>query len=231
MSFFKEVCDRIRYATNARTQIELAEVLDIRQSSISDAKRRDSIPSDWIVKLFEKYGLNPDWIKKGVGPMYLRTEQGYTPMEAPQSGVKEDPAMFGDPLAKNGLVRVFDMLCAYDEQTVVPQLEPIGKIVLPQAFLGNNITVLQAASDAMAPIIRKGAHVGIDTTPEALVSGEIYAVFMPHEGLTFKRVFFAPQQQQFVLRVDTPDYPEANLAPEEYEKRIYGRVCWTLQRI
>lgn len=69
MNLFQEVYDRIRYATNARTQVELAEVLEIRQSSISDAKRRDSVPSDWYMKLFEKFGLNPDWLKKGVGPM------------------------------------------------------------------------------------------------------------------------------------------------------------------
>lgn len=43
MTFFQEVYDRIRCATNARTQTELAAVLEIRQSSISDAKRRNSI--------------------------------------------------------------------------------------------------------------------------------------------------------------------------------------------
>lgn len=67
MTFFQEVYDRIRCATNARTQTELAAVLEIRQSSISDAKRRNSIPSDWYMKLFEKFGLNPDWIKSGTG--------------------------------------------------------------------------------------------------------------------------------------------------------------------
>lgn len=63
MTFFQEVYDRIRHATNARTQTELAAVLEIRQSSISDAKRRNSVPADWYMKLFEKFGLNPDWVK------------------------------------------------------------------------------------------------------------------------------------------------------------------------
>ena len=79
MTFFQEVYDRIRCATNARTQTELAAVLEIRQSSISDAKRRNSIPSDWYMKLFEKFGLNPDWIKSGTGPMFLKIDQVYTP--------------------------------------------------------------------------------------------------------------------------------------------------------
>ena len=78
---FDEIFERIKLATNTRTQVELADVLDIRQSSISDAKRRNSVPADWFMKLFEQFGLNPDWLKKGNGPMYLRTEQGYLPVD------------------------------------------------------------------------------------------------------------------------------------------------------
>ena len=59
MPGFTEIYERIKLATNSRTQVELAEVLDIRQSSISDAKRRNSVPGDWFMKLFEKFGLNP----------------------------------------------------------------------------------------------------------------------------------------------------------------------------
>lgn len=32
------------------------------QSSVSDAKRRQSIPAEWRVKLFEKKRINPEWI-------------------------------------------------------------------------------------------------------------------------------------------------------------------------
>lgn len=80
---FTEIYERIKLAANCRTQVELAELLNIRQSSISDAKRRDSVPGDWYMKLFERFGLNPDWLKYGVGPLYLRTEKGYCPQEAP----------------------------------------------------------------------------------------------------------------------------------------------------
>lgn len=63
--------DRIYAATNTRTQVELAELLDIRQSSISDAKRRDSIPDSWLVTLLKKAGLNPEWILTGQGAKFL----------------------------------------------------------------------------------------------------------------------------------------------------------------
>ena len=62
---------RIFSATGTRTQVALAEVLDVRQSSISTAKRSGSIPAEWIVKLLRQYRLNPDWIEKGEGPMFM----------------------------------------------------------------------------------------------------------------------------------------------------------------
>lgn len=52
------------------TQVKLAEALGIRQSSISDAKRRNSIPSDWLLKALEVAGVDPNWIRSGRGPKY-----------------------------------------------------------------------------------------------------------------------------------------------------------------
>ena len=68
---FEEAMDRIKKTTGLRTQVQLAECLNIRQSSISDAKRRCNIPDSWLVGLYEKYGLNPTWIKTGEGPAFL----------------------------------------------------------------------------------------------------------------------------------------------------------------
>ena len=62
---------RVFEAAGCRTQLELAAVLDIRQSSISDAKRRGAIPSDWLVKLLQLRGVNPGWIMDGIGPKFL----------------------------------------------------------------------------------------------------------------------------------------------------------------
>lgn len=70
---------RVFEAAECGTQSELAAVLEIRQSSISDAKKRKNIPADWRVKLFEKKRINPEWILYGKGAKYLipaDTEQG-----------------------------------------------------------------------------------------------------------------------------------------------------------
>lgn len=144
MTFFQEVYDRIRCATNARTQTELAAVLEIRQSSISDAKRRNSIPSDWYMKLFEKFGLNPDWIKSGTGPMFLKIDQVYTPVEGPPEGFHEEPAHYADPNAISTLTKVYSTQCAYEEGHPAPDLQTSGKIALPQSYVNAQTLVFQS---------------------------------------------------------------------------------------
>lgn len=156
MTFFQEVYDRIRCATNARTQTELAAVLEIRQSSISDAKRRNSIPSDWYMKLFEKFGLNPDWIKSGTGPMFLKIDQVYTPVEGPPEGFHEEPAHYADPNAISTLTKVYSTQCAYEEGHPAPDLQTSGKIALPQSYVNAQTLVFHIESDSFSPLVRRG---------------------------------------------------------------------------
>ncbi len=62
---------RVFEAAECRTQVELADFLEVRQSSISDARRRQSIPAEWRMKLFAKKRVNPEWVICGQGSKYL----------------------------------------------------------------------------------------------------------------------------------------------------------------
>jgi Bacteriophage CI repressor helix-turn-helix domain. len=82
MSIFTEISDstpltRVFEAANCRTQEELAGLLGIRQSAVSDAKRRKSVPSEWLVCLFRLRGVNPEWVLTGCGPKFLNKESGH----------------------------------------------------------------------------------------------------------------------------------------------------------
>jgi hypothetical protein len=66
-----ESLSRVFEATGTRTQVELADFLDIRQSSISDAKRRGSIPDNWLVTILRKANVNPEWILTGQGGRFM----------------------------------------------------------------------------------------------------------------------------------------------------------------
>lgn len=68
---FDAALDRIYSITDTTTQVALSEVLGIRQSSVSDARKRNSIPRAWLVTLVDRFSANPAWILTGEGPRYL----------------------------------------------------------------------------------------------------------------------------------------------------------------
>ncbi len=71
---FQEFWERIRTATDIRTQSDLANILGVRQATVSDAKKRNSVHAEWLMKLYRSHKLNPVWLADGIGPMYVRQE-------------------------------------------------------------------------------------------------------------------------------------------------------------
>lgn len=68
---FAEQMERIKRITGKKTQTELAYLLGVKQSSISDAKRRGKIPSNWLVILMRYKHANPEWILTENGPTFI----------------------------------------------------------------------------------------------------------------------------------------------------------------
>lgn len=68
---FDAAYGRIFEAAGARTQAELAVWMGLRQSSVSDARRRCSIPAQWLLALVTHRGINPAWVLTGKGAQYL----------------------------------------------------------------------------------------------------------------------------------------------------------------
>ena len=232
MASFIEAYQRIQFATNTRTQIELANVLEIRQSSISDAKRRNSIPSDWYMKLFEKFGLSPDWLRHGVGPMYLRTEQGYKPQDLPATGMTTEPVHYGDPAAKSTMVTVYSMHCRpQDGEDRIPELSAVGKLSLPSSFAGPDVLVLRMNAHNMSPTMQRGAYFGVDTTDSRPLSGSVFVLQDAHEGLLVRRVFLDSDRERYLLRSDAEGHPESTAPAGELAGRIMGRVSWVMQEL
>ena len=46
-SSYEETMARIKTVSRPQTQTELAKLLEVSQSSVAEAKRRQSIPADW----------------------------------------------------------------------------------------------------------------------------------------------------------------------------------------
>lgn len=69
-AWFEGTMKRIHEVCFTRTQVELAEALGVRQSSISDAKRRCSIPAEWQLTILNERGVDPRWLTTGEGPKF-----------------------------------------------------------------------------------------------------------------------------------------------------------------
>ena len=64
------ILQRLFSVVGCHSQVELADFLGVRQSAISDAKRRGIIPADWQHFLQKTKGIRPEWILSGIAPKY-----------------------------------------------------------------------------------------------------------------------------------------------------------------
>lgn len=261
MSTFDETYERMKSATHARTQMELAKMLDIGQSSISDAKRRKSIPAEWFLRLHDRFGLSIDWLRGKDGPMYDHgspfadepeespdaLQQNSTPKQgmnvilprikaakvsdntSVMALVCEDAPLMPSP--KGVMMRVYDTNCLYEDGDDGAETKFLVRdYVLFPNFLGGKAThVFVVDSDVMAPTLRKGAHVGVGKSH--LISGEVFAVLMPHEGVVFRRIVQDAESGMFLLSFDQPGLPPSLLSAATLQSRLLGKVLWTVQAL
>lgn len=187
------------------------------------------------MKLFERFGLNPDWIKKGTGPMYLRTETGYAPVDAAMSlAGREESALYGDPNAKGHVASVLSMQL-WPEKAACAEVgeagpRVVGKLNIPLSLAGPDVKVLLLDSTGMEPLIRKGAYIGVDTSQTQVVAGELYAVNLPFEGVVIKRIFPHSVRGESTLRAENPQHPEMTMPTEKLGEAVLGRVVWSINK-
>lgn len=223
--WFEEAMERIKKATGARTQVQLAEVLEVRQSSISDAKRRCSVPSDWFLKLYRSHGLNPNWLSDGQEPVYLNASRGGVPAE---NLLRETPAAYGRANARSRVVQVSAMAGGGEDPAQwTPQ--PLEDLCIPESFHRPELVVLRMDSAAMEPVILRGAFVGVDAEQRQHPDGELCAVHFPHQGLLIRRVYC--QGDVFVLRAEDKDHADISVPAAEMAARTLGRVVWVIQAL
>ncbi|NDV26082.1 S24 family peptidase [Desulfovibrio sp. JC010] len=225
--WFDESLERIKKATGTRTQVQLAEILNIRQSSISDAKRRSSIPAEWFIKLYRTHGLNPEWLSDGIEPVYLKPGKGKI---AADQILSETTAQYGQVQSRGRIVPVSSM-AGEDVGAEIWKSQQVSELNIPETFYRSSLVVLKAEGSSMEPSIRRDAFVGIDDSQKRLMAGDIYAIHVPHQGVVIRRVFFDPENSRFILRPDDSQHPEQYIPVESHEKHVVGRVVWVMQEL
>lgn len=223
MGTFDEIYKRILFAANCQTQMELAAVLEISQSSISDAKRRQSIPSDWLIKLYDKFGVNPDWLRDKKEPMYLR---GIASLDAQGTNiVLED-------VSRGFMTKVYETYC--DKQNGEYAFKAIDEVVLPKTLQKCTSYVFNYCGNGMEPSLPRLALVGVlgKNKEERLpvISGEIYALYVPQEGIVFRRIFQNIDDNTYSVCFDNPKLPSSTIQSENLQEKLLGKVAWVLHK-
>jgi SOS-response transcriptional repressor LexA len=211
---------RIRSATHTRTQTEVAKLLGIKQSSISDAKKKNTIPDGWLVTLYRACGLEPDWILYGQEPV-CRREGG--PILA--AGVQETGAAY---VAAPSRFPVHAM-ARIDPDSGLWNKEVLESIPVPEPLIRANLLVVRMEGASMEPGIRRNAYVGIDCDDFRVRSGEIYALDMPGEGLVIRRAVRDLEKQRLLLLADNAAHQAQSLPLDNPGITIVGKAVWVIQ--
>jgi len=213
---FEDIYNRVLQAAGAETQMELARRLGIRQSSVSDAKKKKRVPASWVLALCIEDGWNPRWLLHGEHPRRLIAS-------SPSSTVEQD-----DP---DGLriVPVLGGELKRDKKHGWHGTEA-GRICIPASYDCPGLLVIQNDDLGLEPYIRNGAYVGLETGRSSVADGDIYAVTLPGVGMVFKRVFLGIGQEVMVLKGEDKEQPPLTLPLAKKETHLVGRVAWTLQK-
>lgn len=109
--------------------------------------------------------------------------------------------------------------------------EAIDTVVIPKDFYSPSIIPIKIKGRSMEPLIFDGAFVGVDKAERDVVSGEIYAIWIPYEGAVIKRLFV--EIDNVTVRSENPIFPTFSIPFKDIhnDNFILGRVKWVIQKL
>ncbi len=201
---------RIFGATGISSQSELARELEINRSGITHARNNNKIPDKWIVKLYRKFGLNPQWVESGIGNVFISTRS--------QNDVefKYIPKVAARLSAGTG---------SFESDDKITDFLSFQTKWLAGKGSANSMVAMEVFGQSMEPVIKEGDTVLIDQSQNNIIAGTIYAVGV-EDTILIKRVEKHPDK--LVLTSDNKDYEPIYLKREETDKvRIIGKIIWS----
>ena len=228
MYSFEAIYARMLFAAGVRTQTELANLLKMKQASISEAKRRGSIPAEWCMRLYDTCGIRFDWQRFGTGPVYDAAK--LKEIEKFRKGEWTAPSNEG-PLTLREPDTPFYPYKVKDETPVCSTIQlPDGSFPevtrqsFPAEFLPEGSRVFRLLGADMAPILNKGALVAVLPGVPA-EEGDVVAVFCGRE-LRFRRL----HQVDEGWRLCSQQEQDEHIIPDaEWPIYYYGKAVWAFQ--
>lgn len=209
MNAFDSFLRRVFEATGIASQTELASALKINRSAITQARKKDAIPSKWILQLYRAFGLNPDWLETGSGPTFLKQT---TPDDSIFKNVPKVKARLN---AGGGSFEVGSEIKGY---------YGFRKDWLATKGNMNKMVLMDIFGNSMEPELKDGDTVLIDESQKDILAGAVYAVGVD-DTIMVKRLEKHPNK--LVLHSDNKEYSPIYLQGSEINSvRIIGKVIW-----
>jgi phage repressor protein C with HTH and peptisase S24 domain len=198
-------------ALQISSQNKLAILLGINRAGITQAKKKGTVPAKWILKLYRKYGINPDWIETGRGKMFIAERDGSDIIPE----YKSVPHVIARLCAGNGSFEVDENVSDY----WMFRTDWLKRKGSPAHMI-----LIDIYGNSMEPELKDGDTVLIDTSRNDILAGSIYAVGID-DTILVKRIEKHPGK--LVLISDNKHYEPVYLSQDEMNSvRIIGKVAW-----
>jgi phage repressor protein C with HTH and peptisase S24 domain len=208
---FNTFYKRVSEALGLRSQLELAAKLGLNRSAISQAKKKKEVPDKWVLNLYRRYGLNPDWVETGKGRIFIK-----------QSAA-------GDKEPEHSVVRKVRARLSAGDGSFETSPEISGHYLFQSEWLKrkgqvSEMVLMDISGNSMEPELKNGDTVLIDISQKDILAGLLYAIGID-DTIMVKRIEKHPGK--LVLRSDNMDYSPIIIEDKDMNSvRIIGKVVW-----
>ncbi|MDL2306470.1 helix-turn-helix domain-containing protein [Desulfovibrio sp. OttesenSCG-928-C06] len=235
--FFRRACE----ATGAKTQMELAALLGINRSAITQAKNRDAVPEKWLLNISRKFAVSPDWLEHGdeyqkkiLRPVQLnsdafRSGSGYASISTSRHAEPD-----GDRSEIISIPKISAVLCAgggsFDVEGSVIDHIPLPSPMLHSIGNPGSMIFMDVSGDSMEPGIYNGDTVLIDQSFKSFAANTVLAV--GYDETIFIKRLIRYADGGLGLISDNPAYEPIKLYGDEMDSfRIIGKVVWLFRKV
>ncbi len=231
---FNAIMQRLYEATETKTQQQLATILEVQQSSISDSKRRESIPDSWLITLLTKKNINPLWVLDGTEPKF-QSNDNETPLflasnassQNPPSSLQEVRSIPTSPCLRFPIYSFYYSGQLDEENNKIFDIEDY--FYLSKPFYKEDTQIFRLDNKSMEPSIMQNSLIFVDSIDKRLTNGEIYLFCLPGEGMNVSRIFTKSQMKDSTERIlelvpENKLFPPSTLLYSEANDYVIGRI-------
>lgn len=208
------VLERLKAATGATSDQELAVKLNLSKQSIADAKSRKTVPPAWIPKTAQLFGVSTDWLFFGHGEERHDVGEVHDANDADLIMIPMVEAILS---AGTGSLET----SGESERTYAFRRDFIQRKGNPK-----HMVLMRVRGDSMQPEIMNNDVVLLDQSKNQATPGPIFAVGF-EDAIYLKRIDFLPGK--VILKSVNPEYPPVELdirGQTEELFRVIGQVLW-----